>query len=141
MQPFNIRIYGLLVEGNQLMIIREPFAGTMIDKFPGGGLEFGEGTIECLKREFLEELNLEIEVVSHFYTQDFFLKSRFDEKEQIFMVYYKVKAKDISQLKVLDLDIETIIWKDLYELSTEDLTLETDKIVVKKLLEEISLEI
>jgi 8-oxo-dGTP diphosphatase len=137
MKPFNIRIYGLLVVENQLMIIREPFAGTIIDKFPGGGLEFGEGTIECLKREFLEELNLEIEVLEHFYTQDFFLQSRFDENEQIFMVYYKVEAKEITQLKVIDPDIVDILWVDLNELTPENLTLETDQWVVKMLLEEI----
>lgn len=133
MTPFNIRVYGLLVVENQLMIIREPFAGTVIDKFPGGGLEFGEGTIECLKREFLEELNLEIEVLEHFYTQDFFLQSRFDENEQIFMVYYKVIAKDIHQLKVIDQDIQEIIWKDLSDVQLSDVSLETDQLVIKML--------
>lgn len=133
MTPFNIRVYGLLVVENQLMIIREPFAGTVIDKFPGGGLEFGEGTIECLQREFLEELNLEIEVLEHFYTQDFFLQSRFDENEQIFMVYYKVIAKDIHQLKVIDQDIQEIIWKDLSEVQPTDVSLETDQLVIKML--------
>lgn len=136
MKPFNIRIYGLLVEANQLLIIREPFAGMIIDKFPGGGLEYGEGTIECLKREFKEELNLEIQVERHFYTQDFFLQSRFDPEEQIFMVYYKVSTPDIQQLKVLDPEIEKLIWIDLDEIRPEDLTLPTDQLVVKMLMEE-----
>lgn len=136
MKPFNIRIYGLLVEANQLLIIRESFAGTIIDKFPGGGLEYGEGTIECLKREFKEELNLEIQVERHFYTQDFFLQSRFDPEEQIFMVYYKVSTPDIQQLKVLDPEIEKLIWIDLDEIRPEDLTLPTDQLVVKMLMEE-----
>lgn len=131
MTPFNVRIYGLLVHENRLLIIREPFAGTIIDKFPGGGLEFGEGTRDCLKREFMEELNLEIEVHEHIYTQDFFLASRFDEKEQILMIYYKVTAKDIAQLEVLDPDIQALIWKDLNEVTTNDLSLPTDKLVLE----------
>ncbi|MGB6084818.1 NUDIX domain-containing protein [Moheibacter sp.] len=131
MTAFNVRIYGLLVHENRLLIIREPFAGMIIDKFPGGGLEFGEGTIDCLKREFKEELNLEIEVLEHIYTQDFFLASRFDEKEQILMIYYKVTAKDIAQLEVLDPDIQTLIWKDLNEVTTKDLSLPTDKLVLE----------
>ena len=131
MTPFNVRIYGLLVHENRLLIIREPFAGMIIDKFPGGGLEFGEGTIDCLKREFKEELNLEIEVLEHIYTQDFFLASRFDENEQILMIYYKVTAKDIAQLEVLDPDIQTLIWKDLNEVTTKDLSLPTDKLVLE----------
>src|SRR5690606_25812935 len=134
MTPFNVRIYGLLVHENRLLIIREPFAGMIIDKFPGGGLEFGEGTIDCLKREFKEELNLEIEVLEHIYTQDFFLASRFDEKEQILMIYYKVTAKDIAQLEVLDPDIQTLIWKDLNEVTTKDLSLPTDKLVLEMVL-------
>lgn len=135
MKPFNVRIYGLLVVENQLLIIREPFAGAIIDKFPGGGLEFGEGTRECLIREFKEELNLEIEVLNHFYTQDYFIQSRFDENEQILMIYYKVSAKDISQLEVLDPDIQELIWINLDQLSADDLTLETDQLVVKLLKE------
>ena len=131
MTPFNVRIYGLLVHENRLLIIREPFAGMIIDKFPGGGLEFGEGTIDCLKREFKEELNLEIEVLEHIYTQDFFLASRFDEKEQILMIYYKVTAKDIAQLEILDPDIQVLIWKDLNEVTTKDLSLPTDKLVLE----------
>lgn len=131
MTPFNVRIYGLLVHENRLLIIREPFAGMIIDKFPGGGLEFGEGTRDCLKREFKEELNLEIEVLEHIYTQDFFLASRFDEKEQILMIYYKVTAKDIAQLEILDPDIQALIWKDLNEVTTNDLSLPTDKLVLE----------
>ncbi|NLN32138.1 MAG: NUDIX domain-containing protein [Flavobacteriaceae bacterium] len=134
MTPFNVRIYGLLVHENRLLIIREPFAGMIIDKFPGGGLEFGEGTIDCLKREFKEELNLEIEVLEHIYTQDFFLASHFDEKEQILMIYYKVTAKDIAQLEILDSDIQALIWKDLNEVTTNDLSLPTDKLVLEMVL-------
>ncbi len=137
MTPFNIRIYGLLVEQNNLLIIREPFAGTIIDKFPGGGLEYGEGTKNCLKREFMEELNLQVEILEHFYTQDYFLASRFDENEQILMIYYKVKAINISQLKVLDSDIQKLVWVSLNELSSDDLTLETDKLVVNMLIESV----
>lgn len=133
-KPFNVRVYGLLVHKNKILIIKEPFAGEIIYKFPGGGLEYGEGLIDCLKREFMEELNLEIEIENHFYTQDFFLKSRFDESEQIIMIYYKIKVKDISQLEVIDTDIQELIWKDLSGLSIDDLTLPTDKLVVEMLL-------
>lgn len=133
-KPFNVRVYGLLIYENKILIIKEPFAGEIIYKFPGGGLEYGEGLIDCLKREFMEELKLEIEIENHFYTQDFFLKSRFDESEQIIMIYYKIKVKDISQLEVIDADIQELLWKDLSGLSSDDLTLFTDKLVVEMLL-------
>lgn len=133
-KPFNVRVYGLMENDGKLLIIKEPFAGNIIYKFPGGGLEYGEGLKECLIREFNEELNLEIEVLDHIYTQDYFLASQFDSSEQIIMIYYRVKALNLSEIKVLDQDIQDLIWKDLTELSPKDLTLETDQLVVSMLL-------
>ena len=109
--------------------------GKIICKFPGGGLEFGEGTTDCLKREFREELNLEIEVENHIYTQDFFLQSDLDPNEQILMVYYKVKAINISELNILDPEIEELIWKPKYELAASDLSLPTDQLIVENYLQ------
>lgn len=133
-KPFNVRVYGLMENDGKLLIIKEPFAGNIIYKFPGGGLEYGEGLKECLIREFNEELNLEIEVLDHIYTQDYFLASQFDSSEQIIIIYYRVKALNLSEIKVLDQDIQDLIWKDLTELSPKDLTLETDQLVVSMLL-------
>ncbi len=53
-------------------------------KFPGGGLEYGEGVLECLHREFDEELNVKVDVVEHFYTQENFLVSA-SEKTNSFL--------------------------------------------------------
>ena len=83
----NIRVYAIyLNEKNELMALDEGYAGEKLIKLPGGGLEFGEGTIECLHREFAEELNLKIEVLEHFYTQEDFLVSRFRENEQLLTI-------------------------------------------------------
>ena len=129
--PFNVRVYGILEESGEILILKEPFAGEVIYKFPGGGLEFGEGTIECLKREFREELNLEIEVEKHIYTQDHFLRSRLDENEQILMIYYKIKAKNISKLQILDPEIRELVWKPKNEIQRSDLSLPTDQLIVE----------
>lgn len=137
-KPFNVRIYGLLIENNQLLVVREPFMGKMVCKFPGGGLEFGEGTVDCLKREFKEELNLDIEIDRHFHTQETFLQSALDPNEQILMIYYVVHTKDIKQLKNLDEGIEKLIWIDLAKLKVEDLSLEMDQWIVKSLLDELN---
>lgn len=137
-KPFNIRIYGLLIENNQLLVVREPFMGKLVYKFPGGGLEFGEGTVDCLKREFKEELNLDIEIDRHFHTQENFLQSALNPHEQILMIYYIVHAKNINQLKNLDEGIEKLIWIDLAELKVEDLSLEMDQWIVKSLLDELN---
>lgn len=90
---FNIRVYGILLnEQNQYLVSDEYVGGMYLTKFCGGGLEFGEGTRDCLKREFLEEMNLQVEVTSHFYTTDFFQISAFNPSHQIISIYYHVKA-------------------------------------------------
>lgn len=131
---FNIRIYGLLIEQNRLLITKELFVDELIYKFPGGGLEFGEGLHDCLIREFKEELNLDIEVVQHIFTQDDFIQSAVNPDDQVLMIYYQVKAKNFEEFKVKTSDIKELIWKDLDELKAEDLTMPTEQKAVQELL-------
>jgi ADP-ribose pyrophosphatase YjhB (NUDIX family) len=93
MSIFNIRVYGLLVnEKNEVLVTDEFRMGTEITKFPGGGLIWGEGIVDCLKREFREELGCEIEVQNHFYTTDYFQQSAFHKDHQVISIYYLVNA-------------------------------------------------
>lgn len=132
----NIRVYAIyLNEKNELMALDEGYAGEKLIKLPGGGLEFGEGTIECLHREFAEELNLKIEVLEHFYTQEDFLVSRFRENEQLLTIYYTVNILNLEDLKILDDSIENVKWISLHE--ENPLPLPIDKIVFQKLKEKL----
>ncbi|MEP7265862.1 MAG: NUDIX domain-containing protein, partial [Bacteroidota bacterium] len=97
---FNIRVYGLLIHNSQILIAEQLYRNTLLRKFPGGGLIFGEGLIDCVKREFMEELNLSIEVTEHFYTTDFFVESMFRQQNQVISVYYKVKPLKENELPV-----------------------------------------
>jgi 8-oxo-dGTP diphosphatase len=93
MSEFNIRVYGILQDEKKRVLVSDEYIrGMLITKFPGGGLEFGEGTRDCLVREFMEELNLKVEVGNHIYTTDFFQMSAFNPKYQIISIYYEVKA-------------------------------------------------
>lgn len=132
----NIRVYAIyLNEKNELMALDEGYVGEKLIKLPGGGLEFGEGTIECLHREFAEELNLKIEVLEHFYTQEDFLVSRFRENEQLLTIYYTVNILNLEDLKILDDSIENVKWISLHE--ENPLPLPIDKIVFEKLKEKL----
>ena len=53
---FNIRVYGLIVKDEAILLSKELIFGKETYKFPGGGLEFGEGIIDGLKREFNEKI-------------------------------------------------------------------------------------
>ena len=102
MKGFNVRVYGLLINENHEILVSDEHEYKMnFTKFPGGGLEYGEGLTEGLKREFMEECNTEIVVTEHFYTTDFFVKSAFNDS-QIISVYYLVKP-----IGELNLNIKT----------------------------------
>jgi len=141
----SIRVYGLLINADdEILISDEKEYGMMFSKFPGGGLEYGEGTIDGLKREFMEECNAEIQVLSHFYTTDFFVKSAFSDA-QIVSIYYMVKNTAPLKLnfkqKPFDFDEEGEIlqafrWVKINDLNVEDVTFPIDQHVVKLLREQ-----
>ena len=146
MKIFNLRVYGILInDKNQVLVSDELIRGEYITKFPGGGLEFGEGTKDCLKREFQEEMNLAVEVSNHLYTTDYFQVSAFNPQQQVISIYYYVNPLeeiktplrtkpfdfDEEQLKIYSEKKETetfrfINWDDF---SRETVTLPIDKIV------------
>ncbi|MGZ8510391.1 MAG: NUDIX domain-containing protein [Chitinophagaceae bacterium] len=146
MNRFNLRVYGILInEKKQVLVSDEYIRGNYYTKFPGGGLEFGEGTRDCLKREFKEEMDLTIDVCDHLYTTDFFQMSAFNPEHQIISIYYLVKALEEIKAplrdKVFDFDeaqlavyndkgeTETFRFVDWHEFSEESVTLPIDKVV------------
>lgn len=135
MFPFNVRVYGLLIESDRVLVLNEVIKGMAMTKFPGGGLEFKEGTKDCLIREFQEELNLDIEIDNHYYTTDFYQESAFNKNHQILSVYYLVKRKSISSLPVINTSvIKGFSWISLKDLKPESFTFPIDRYIVNKLI-------
>lgn len=149
---FNVRVYGILLGPHREVLVSDEFIrGDYYTKFPGGGLEFGEGTRDCLKREFKEEMDLDVEVTDHLYTTDFFQMSAFNPEHQIISIYYYVKALepihvplrtkpfdfDEQQLKVYAerRETETFRFIGLAQFSEESVTLPIDKVVARLLKE------
>ncbi|HEY1006070.1 MAG TPA: NUDIX domain-containing protein [Sphingobacteriaceae bacterium] len=140
--PFNVRVYGLLINAaGEILLSDEEEYGVRFTKFPGGGLEYGEGLRDGLKREFMEECLAEIEVLDHFYTTDFYIRSAFNES-QIISVYYRVREVRPLALafkeRAFDFDAggdlrQSFRWVPVSELSPDDVTFETDKRVVELL--------
>lgn len=139
LNKFNLRVYGILINNkNNVLVCDEFIKGKIITKFPGGGLEFGEGTIDCLKREFIEETGTPIEVIKHFYTTDFFVLSAYNPSHQIISIYYLVKSMGDLQVPVeshshVNLSNENPIsfrWVSLENINPDIFTLPIDKHVV-----------
>lgn len=145
---FTIRVYGILLDENKRVLLSDEFIrGDYFTKFPGGGLELGEGTRDCLKREFKEETGLDVTTGEHIYTTDYYQQSAFNPDDQIISIYYFVQADDVSSLniktKVFDFEphqiadpkgqSEVLRWIEWNDLNEDAVSLPIDKIVVKML--------
>ena len=152
---FTIRVYGILRnDKNEILVSDEYIRGNYYTKFPGGGLEFGEGTRDCLKREFMEEMNLQVRVTDHLYTTDFFQMSAFNPEDQIVSIYYYAEALEpISaplRIKPFDFDelqmevyrktgeTETFRFIPLDQFSEETVNLPIDKVVAAMVKSQLS---
>ena len=147
---FNIRVYGILKDRKDRVLVSDEFIrGSYYTKFPGGGLELGEGTRDCLKREFKEETDLDVTIGEHIYTTDFYQISAFNNAHQIISIYYFVHASepinlaaktalfDFEPHQVADLQgtAEVFRWIKWDDLTEESVSLPIDKVVVKLLKE------
>ena len=134
---FNLRVYGIFVnEKNEVLLTDEFQLDTKMTKFPGGGLQFGKGTIDCLKREMLEECNQEIEEIEHFYTTDFYQKALYFENNQLISIYYKARLKEPVKISfsncAFDFDElkngnQSFRWVKINTLNPDELTFPIDK--------------
>jgi 8-oxo-dGTP diphosphatase len=140
MSHFNLRVYGLLLnDKNEILLSDEHRFGKKFTKFPGGGVDFGEGTKAALQREFQEEMGIEVEVGELFYLVDFFQASAWDASQQIVSAYYFVQYHNWQSIPCVlekcypEHDGEHNRWVKLSELLDEDVDLPIDKVVVELL--------
>jgi len=139
-EVFNVRVYAIVInEKNELLVSDEYHYEKFITKFPGGGLQFGEGTIDCIRREMMEETGSKTEVVKHFYTTDFFQRSAFNELHQIISIYYFVRLLEPLKVETKEnaFDFETVVedaqafrWIPIEDIDEATFSLPIDKKVV-----------
>ena len=137
MKHFNIRVYGVVVNSqNEILINREVIGGKKVIKFPGGGLEWGEGLEDAVRREFQEEFGTEVDVLEVYYVTPYFQQSFFKEEDQIISIYFKVNMPinmtyggEVASGKIVP------TWRRIASLNPEEFYFPIDRHVVKKLLE------
>ena len=137
---FNVRVYALIVKNNHLLIAEEQHGNIFLRKFPGGGLQFGEGIVQALHRELKEELNADVESASLFCVTEDFVVSFLNNKQQVIGVHYLVELKqdfsdDYFNNNHLALENGQIHfkWKLLDSIRAEDFSSPVDKVALEKL--------
>ncbi|MFT4780155.1 MAG: ADP-ribose pyrophosphatase YjhB (NUDIX family) [Flavobacteriales bacterium] len=144
MNRFNVRGYMLVIQEGCLLLSDEVLQGDYATKFPGGGLEYGEGLIECILREAQEELGQEVEILNHFYTTDFCQPSVFRPEDQMISVYYTAKLKSEQTFHTSEKPFdfvrfeereEAFRWKKINDLLPSEMTFPIDQVVVRMLRE------
>ena len=143
MQSLTLRVYGILIHNGHVLVSDESIKGQHITKFPGGGLEFGEGLKDCLIREIREEIGVTALDPVHFYTTDFFQQSGFHTTPmQVVSVYYTFRVADPEAISVVDVpftgitglgDQEVFRWLRIEGGREEELSLPIDRVVWRML--------
>ncbi len=140
---FNIRVYGILrsTDRKKVLLSDEFKFGLAFTKFPGGGLEFGEGVLDALKREFEEELAIKVTDASLFYVNEAFQASAFGKDEQLLAIYYLVddftgelppvteKRFDFDRIE----DQQAFRWFSIDQLTENDVNFPIDKLILSKI--------
>jgi 8-oxo-dGTP pyrophosphatase MutT (NUDIX family) len=134
---YNLRVYGILCSEEKVLLSKEYHFGTPMLKFPGGGVEKGEGFLAALHREFMEELGTPIAKAEHFYTTDFFVESAFQPGVQLISVYYRVwvhKPDEISTIDSNDKPLvsegeQAFLWVSPHQVNALELTFPVDRFV------------
>ncbi len=142
MPSFNVRVYAIILNEQQQVLLTDEYQMDMkMTKFPGGGLQYGEGTIDCLHREAHEEFGQDLEITGHFYTLDYFQPSLFNSQHQLLSIYYKARFPEPVRFKTTSRPFDgasslqngfiSFRWKSVRSLTPDDFTLPVDKKVAE----------
>ena len=134
MNKFNVRVYGIWIKSDKILLSHENIDGYAMTKFPGGGLEFGEGALDCLKREFMEELGVKICQSKLVHVSEKYIPSAFKRNEQVIAVHYLVDSDDsilnyenIQDTAVGESNLLSFKWHKLDSSLIDNLSFEMDK--------------
>jgi len=141
---FVIRVYAIIINQQDEVLLSDEYHFAMnMTKFPGGGLDFGEGTIDALKREIREECKgQEIENIEHFYTTDFFQKALFFENKQLISIYYTCNFQNPIKFNTSNIpldftqesnSVQCLRWCKIKNLTEDEIEFPIDKFVLRKL--------
>jgi len=141
---FNVRAYGVCVVDGKALMTDEIRGGKLMAKFPGGGLELGEGLEDCLIREFMEEANVKIRVKKLLYINPFLQISGMRKSDQLLSVYYEIELLEELNVTIthkpfdfptMENNQQVFRWVEVDSLTPDDFTFPVDKALCPLLVE------
>jgi 8-oxo-dGTP diphosphatase len=139
---FNLRVYAIIIDDGHILLSDEYVHDMKMTKFPGGGLYFGEGPADCLKREAIEEFGQEIDIIEHYYTTHFFQQALFYEDQQLISIYYLARFREAPHFRISDKpfnfpvmvnESQSFRWARITEIEEKDLSFPVDRFVISLL--------
>ena len=120
---FRVGAYGLLVEDGRILITKTRTRTGVLLNFPGGAVELGEGALEALRREFVEETGLSVRATHLAHASEAFFQSRDYPENQLIKLYWVVE-RDGGELLVGGNgdDVVGCLWSPLETLEELGLT-------------------
>lgn len=121
MRKFSCRIYGVLRDGDKVLLTRSHFGLDTFINFPGGGVEIEEAPGAALCREFVEETGLVIRPVRTLYAnQEAHLSTK--APIQIVSVYWLVeRVSGELRLEGNGDDVLELFWCDIGNLPLQEM--------------------
>ncbi len=137
---YSIRVYMLIINDRREILVSDEFRFNMkMSKFPGGGMEYKEGTLNCLQREAMEEFGQKLTNIRHFYTTDYYQKAYFFNDHQLMSIYYLADLTEEFKTRVsgkpfdfpeLKNEQQSFRWVSLDEIKEKDLSFPIDRKVI-----------
>lgn len=152
---FNVRAYFFLLRASRIrddgscawevLLSDELIGGKPCTKWPGGGVEFGEGPMDCVRREAEEELGQSISVGRLMHATGDFIRSAWRPREQVLCYYYLAALDGDARFRIstasfgfLPGEQQSFRWAQLDELPPGELTFETDRSALEALRSELN---
>lgn len=120
-----LRICGICLVENKILLVNHGLTETNFWAPPGGGLQFGESAESCLKREFLEETGLDIEMRDFLFACEF-IQSPLHAVELFFLtslkggVLRKGLDPELGNQQIIR-DVKFFSWREIEQLQPPEL--------------------